>query len=245
MIFLPDWWIPTAAIRRPKGSWERYLQKLRWRLEISKVETRSHIPSHTECVLCSCLNGTWRCNSFMIELSCGVDRFFLGRLLFWSIKVWAGGWVPFCVWLKNRPATHTLFSVKLARLLHPFGLFSRWPNRFCVGRFGYVFQHCESWHKIDGRHFGSRLLTGFRSFFDFPPFFYLPIPVWNFQASYSSLTQFVLLQKDDRCPSDGTRQLSGTYWSDSSGSSTCHGALLVRCTFPVAVCHVDWPSTNS
>ena len=55
---------------------------------------------------------------------------------------------------------------------------------FCFDRFGYVFQLCESWHKTDGCHFGSRLLFGYPTFFDLVHFCadlcHLPchLPLW-------------------------------------------------------------------
>ena len=61
---------------------------------------------------------------------------------------------------------------------------------FCFDRFGYVFQHCESWHKIDGRHFGSRLLFGYSTFFGFPTLFFWPTLVWIFQEHLFYSVQF-------------------------------------------------------
>ena len=80
------------------------------------------------------------------------------------------------------------------------------------------------------------------TFFGFPTLFCLPIPFGTFRHLPVLLLSFVLLQKDDR---HGAHKLSRTYRSKSSGSSAGLWASLVRCTFPVAVRHVNWPSTNS
>ena len=59
------------------------------------------------------------------------------------------------------------------------GLKKRWPKRFLLVGLVMFFQHRQSWHKIDGRHFGSRLFTGFRSFSISHPFLFTH-PFWDF-----------------------------------------------------------------
>ena len=97
---------------------------------------------------------------------------------------------------------------------------------FCFDRFGYVFQHCESWHKIDGRHFGSRLLIGF-SIFSISHPFVLTHPCVKLSGSSYLSYSFSLASEDGRSHSNAAHQYPGVHWPESSSSFTCYGTSLV------------------
>lgn len=62
-------------------------------------------------------------------------------------------------------------------------------------RYGYVFQHRESWHKIGCCHFGSSLPLCFS--FDFPPFCLIPT-LFDFSGPFFQVSQYFILLSSTR-----------------------------------------------
>ena len=86
---------------------------------------------------------------------------------------------------------------------------------FCFDRFGYVFQHRESWHKTDGCHFGSRLLIGYPTFFDLVLFSTFVIRFVFYQFDCGHYVDVILVECGDFYLYFGSHQFNDLFWCGS------------------------------